>query len=126
MTSPKRSVRANFKILNSIAFTQLFLVFMPIMVLLFGSYGLDMQQIFLLQSVFGATLLLCEVPSGYIADLFGRKRAMNIGYFAVGAGFTVLMLADSFWTLVIFEILLGIGFALLISYQRKNQAGLPA
>lgn len=129
MNSPSRSVRANFKILNSIAFTQLFLVFMPIMVPLFGSYGLDMQQIFLLQSVFGATLLLCEVPSGYIADLFGRKRAMNIGYFAVGAGFTVLMLATDFWTLVIFEVLLGIGFSMVsgsdvaILYDSEEELG---
>ncbi|WP_158584117.1 MFS transporter [Salinibius halmophilus] len=130
MSSPSgRSVRLNFKILNSIAFTQLFLIFMPIMVPLFGSYGLDMQQIFLLQSVFGATLLLCEVPSGYIADLFGRKRAMNIGYFAVGVGFTVLMFATDFWTLVVFEVFLGIGFSMIsgsdvaILYDSEEELG---
>ena len=48
--------------------------------------GQDMQEIFLLESLYARTILLMEVPSGYLADRFGVARLWCAlgGCFAAG------------------------------------------
>ena len=53
----------------------MFLVIMPIVVLFWQHHGLNMEKIFLLQSIFGIALFVFEVPSGYFSDLLGRKKS---------------------------------------------------
>ncbi|MCX6714334.1 MAG: MFS transporter [Candidatus Uhrbacteria bacterium] len=48
-------------------------------VLFFQTRGLRMDQIFYLTIVWSLTALVCEVPSGYLADVIGRKKTMLIG-----------------------------------------------
>lgn len=45
-------------------------------VLLLLSRGFDLWQVGIAESVFHAVSLVCEVPSGFAADLFGRRRAL--------------------------------------------------
>ncbi len=47
---------------------------MPVLVPFFLKQAMTMQQIFLLQVCFGLTVLVLEVPSGYLSDLWGRKK----------------------------------------------------
>jgi MFS family permease len=96
-----------------LGFFQVFLVIMPIAVPFFQSKGLTMQEVFSLQALFGLVVLLTEVPSGYIADLIGRKHTLVIGAVFCGIGHTLLLGADGFWTLALFEIALGIGHSLV-------------
>ena len=49
---------------------------MPIVVLFFQSNGLTITQIFILQSVYAAAIFLLEIPSGYLADRVGYKKAL--------------------------------------------------
>ena len=39
----------------------------------FQSLGLSMQEVFEVQAVMSAGVLILELPSGYVADLLGRK-----------------------------------------------------
>lgn len=48
-------------------------------VLFFQSRGLLMNEIFYLTIVWSLTALVCEVPSGYLADVIGRKKTILIG-----------------------------------------------
>lgn len=48
----------------------------PIVILLFQSRGLTFSQIGFIMSVTTALILLMEVPSGFVADRFGRKWTM--------------------------------------------------
>ncbi len=41
--------------------------------------GLSIGQIVWFSGLFGAVSLLTEIPSGYLADVFGRKRTMLLG-----------------------------------------------
>lgn len=102
----------NLMLLNNISFFRAFMVIMPIFVPLMQQYGLSMRDIMLVQSVFAGVLLLCEIPSGYIADRFGRKTCLVIGYAITGFGFTQIIWANSFLEIVLFEVTLGIGFSL--------------
>lgn len=93
--------------------TWVFMLFVPILVPYCHSLGLGMQEVFLLQVLFGAVSALFEVPSGYISDIFGRKRSLIFGSLLYGLGMTLLWRADSFWELAAFEALLGIAMSLV-------------
>lgn len=96
-----------------LGFFQVFLVIMPIAVPFFQSKGLSMQEVFSLQALFAMVVLLAEVPSGYVADLIGRKQTLVIGALFGGIGHTLLLNADGFWTLALFEAALGISHSLI-------------
>ncbi len=109
----ERQLRNNVNRTLAFGFFQVFLVLMPVVVPFFESRGLDMQDIFVLQALFGAVVVLMEVPSGYVADLFGRKRTLVVGAVFVAGGHSMLLFAEGFWGLVVFETLLGIGSSLV-------------
>lgn len=96
-----------------LGFFQVFLVIMPIAVPFFQSKGLSMQEVFTLQALFGVVVLITEVPSGYLADLFGRRITLIVGAVFAGIGHTVLIAADGFWGLALFELALGISHSLI-------------
>ena len=96
-----------------LGFFQVFLVIMPIAVPFFQSKGLSMQEVFSLQALFALVVLITEVPSGYVADMIGRKQTLVIGAVFCGIGHTLLLGADGFWTLAMFEAALGIGHSLV-------------
>ncbi len=86
---------------------------MPTMVLFFTENGLTMQQVFILQTFFSIAIFALEIPSGYIADSFGRKNSIVLGSIIGLASFIVYALSYSFWPMVLAETLLGIGFAFI-------------
>ena len=96
-----------------LGFFESFLVIMPVAVPFFQSKGLSMQEVFALQALFGLVVMITEVPSGYVADLIGRKRTLVLGAAFVGVGHSLLLNADGFWTLAMFETALGIGHSLI-------------
>ncbi len=109
----RRGLERNLGNTLALAFFQVFLVIMPIAVPFFQSKGLDMQQIFLLQAIFGAVILVTEVPSGYVADLLGRRLTLLVGSVVSGIGHTLLLFADGFFGLALFEIALGVSASLI-------------
>lgn len=96
-----------------LAFFQVFMVFIAVAVPFFQQRGLDMQGVLLLQAWFGAVVVLMEVPSGYLADRFGRKRSVVAGTLLLGLGFSVLPFANGFVELALFETLLGVAVSLI-------------
>ncbi len=89
-----------------------FLVCIPVIVPYWNSHGLTTSQIFILQGIFGAALIIFDLPAGYLADLFGRKKTMLIGSAISALGYMILWRGNSFFDFVIFEIVVGIGMSL--------------
>ena len=96
-----------------LAFTQVFLVIIPVIVPFFQSKGLSMQQVFLLQALFGGIVVLMEIPSGYVADRLGRKGALVVGALVMGLCPSTLLFASDFTGLALFEALLGVAVSLI-------------
>jgi MFS family permease len=112
-TTTQQRLRANVRRTLVFGFFQVFLVIMPVIVPFFESRGLDMRDIFALQALFALVVLVMEAPSGYVADLLGRKRTLVLGAVFLAAGHTILLFAQGFWGLAVFEIALGVGVSLV-------------
>lgn len=54
-----------------------------IWVLYLGFMGLNLTEIGIIEGVYHMTSVICEVPSGAVADIFGRKRTMVAGRLCV-------------------------------------------
>jgi len=50
----------------------------PVFTILFLDFGLTIEQFALLNTVWAATIVLAEVPSGALADIVGRKRLLVV------------------------------------------------
>jgi MFS family permease len=108
-----RSLQNNIKTIYLLGFFQSFMVVIPVFVPLLQGYGLSMSEVMQTQALFALTIAMCEVPSGYIADLWGRRRAILVGSALNAVGFLSLLTADSFVDFLVYEVILGIGFSLI-------------
>ena len=75
----KRSLQNNIQAIYLMGFFTGFMVVVPVFVPLLQGHGLSMTQVLQTQALFALTIALCEVPSGYIADLWGRRNAILAG-----------------------------------------------
>ena len=75
--------------------------------------GLSMADILLLQALFAIILSLCEVPSGYVADMLGRRKSLIAGSHILFIGTIIFALASTFSGFLLGEILFGIGLSLI-------------
>ncbi len=89
------------------------LLIMPVLIPFFQENGLDMQDILILQAAFSVSLIVFEVPSGYIADVGGRKLTLVIGSAIGAAAFVLYATAYTFYEFLLVELLLGIGGSLI-------------
>jgi MFS family permease len=86
-----------------------FSLIMPIVVLFFQENGLTMTEIFWLKSVYSIGIVAFEIPSGYFADVWGRKKTLIIGTLLTTLGFSIYGFSYGFWQFLIAELVLGIG-----------------
>lgn len=109
----ERQLKNNIQVLYAFSFCWLALVIIPVAVPFFASKGLSVADVFVLQSIFALSVVVFEVPSGYLADIIGRRNALILGSVFHGFGFTLLCFADGFLGLALFEITVGLGMSLL-------------
>jgi len=91
---------------------KMFMVLMPIIVPFFQTRGLDMKQVYQLQSVFAFGMLIFELPSGYLSDLLGRKKTLIISCVFNGLGWMLFPFSSGFWSLATAELLLAISVSM--------------
>jgi MFS family permease len=82
---------------------------MPIVVLFYQSNEMSMHKIFVLKAIYSVAIVAMEIPSGWMADVWGRKKTLILGSLLGSAGFLVYSFSYGFWAFVVAEIILGIG-----------------
>ncbi|MEZ5572844.1 MAG: MFS transporter [Halioglobus sp.] len=107
------SLHNNIRNINLLGFFNSFMVVNPVFVPLLQGYELSMNQVLQTQALFALTIALFEVPSGYIADMWGRRKAIIVGSVFFALGFLWLMQANSFVDFLVFEVIIGLGVSLI-------------
>ncbi len=82
---------------------------MPIVVLFYQDNGMGMHEIFILKSIYSIAIVTMEIPSGWMADVWGRKKTLLLGGILGSAGFLIYSFSYGFWIFAIAEIILGVG-----------------
>ena len=103
----ERTLESNIWKLQAIKALRWFMLIMPIIVLFFQENGLSMCEVFILQSVFSIAIVVLEVPSGYLADIVGRKVSIVAGCILAFAGYVAYSFSYGFWGFLIAELFLG-------------------
>lgn len=73
--------------------------------------GVRIDQIFYLSIVWSVGTLLSEVPTGYLADRFGRKRTLLLGVILTLLSTLSAFVAQGFWQFALQFLLMSFGFS---------------
>jgi MFS family permease len=76
-------------------------------------HGLNQSQIFALQSLFSLTIVLLEVPSGWLADRIGRALSIQLSVPLAAGSMIAYGLSSEFWQFAVCEVTMAIGYALV-------------
>ena len=109
----EQRLKSNIIKLYLIKIAKWFMLFMPIIVLFYQENGLSMQDIFTLKAVYSVAIVVMEIPSGYLADILGRKRTLIIGTILGFLGFVIYDFSFGFWSFLAAELVLGFGQSLI-------------
>jgi len=82
---------------------------MPIVVLFYQSNDMGMHEIFVLKAIYSIAIVAMEIPSGWMADVWGRKKTLILGSILGSGGFLLYSFSYGFWAFAVAEIILGIG-----------------
>ncbi len=82
---------------------------MPVLMLFYKETGLSNEQAFQLKAFYSITIVFMEIPSGYMADLWGRKNTLILGAILGTLGFVIYSLEQSYLSFLFAEITLGLG-----------------
>lgn len=89
-----------------------FIPILPVIVLLYSGRGVSVGEFFMIQGLFRLTAFLFEIPSGYLADIFSRRKMLLIGSAVHLAAMVWLLFAQGFWGILLAEAAMGLAFAL--------------
>jgi MFS family permease len=102
----------NLILLYIIKVAKWFMLYMPVSLLFYMENGMEKYYL-LLHAIYSGIIALLEVPSGYIADVWGRKPALVLGGLFGVLGFGAYSISSGLAGFLVAEILLGIGSSLL-------------
>ncbi len=96
-----------FQILAGIFFS------VPVIVLFWQDNGLSLTEIMILQSIFAIMTATLEIPTGYFADIHGRKKTLILASFSMLLGITFYSFGYNFLQFLIAEFFFALGSSLI-------------
>ncbi|MGD0707169.1 MAG: MFS transporter [Anaerolineaceae bacterium] len=99
--------------------------------------GLSPLQLVLVGTVLEASVFICEIPTGVVADVYSRRLSILIGHILMGVGFLVEGSFPAFFPILVAQVLWGTGYTFTsgateawisdeIGEERANRAFLTA
>lgn len=85
----------------------------PYLPLFMGENGIDKSSYGVLAAIHALSIIVFEIPSGYLADAIGRKKTLIFGSLLGALGYVIYSLSFSFCGFLLAMISLGIGQSLI-------------
>ena len=90
-----------------------FMLFLPVWIIyLIDERGLSLTEVGVIESFFWLTVIIAEVPTGAIADRFGRRISLALGAIMFAVSTVIFAIADGFPLLLGSYLVMGIGMTL--------------
>lgn len=106
--------RRNVRLLQAHAVFLNLLFVLPVVVPYYRDViGLGFYEFMIGEALFSATVILMEIPTGWLSDVWARKKTMIVASATQIAAFAILLYADSFWMAMTVQIVFGITVSLL-------------
>lgn len=102
----------NIRRIYAVGIFRAFELIIPVFVPLLLGKGLSMAEILQTQAIFALTVAFFEVPSGYLADMAGRKVSLLLAAALTLLGYACLLQAGTFYDFLLFEIIMGVSVSL--------------
>ncbi|MFH1158481.1 MAG: MFS transporter [Pseudomonadota bacterium] len=81
----------------------------PILLLYYrDQIGIGFKELMIGEAVFSATIVLLDVPTGWLSDMWKRKHTQALGILFAIFGYSCLMLAENFTTVLLAQVLIGV------------------
>lgn len=108
----------NTRLLNIFALCHGAIFVLPVLLPYYtNQIGLGFKELMIGEAVFAAVIILCEVPTGWLADHWKRKYCLALAGMTGLTGFALLAMADSFLYTIVAQGWLGIGISLVSGTQ---------
>ncbi len=105
----QRNIRVYYLFMASTGF----MLFLPVWIIyLMDGRGLSLTEVGVIESFFWLTVIIAEVPTGAIADRFGRRISLALGAIMFAISTVIFALADGFSLLLGSYLVMGIGMTL--------------
>ena len=75
--------------------------------------GLDPLRLVLLGTALEMAVLICEVPTGVLADTYGRRRSVITGFLLMGSGFVLEGAVPTFAAVLAAQAVWGVGYTFI-------------
>ena len=85
----------------------------PIIVVWQHSYGLSFTEIGFIQGIGFLVIILGEIPSSFVADIFGKKKTLMFGLTILALSFILLIFAYTFFQFLLVEVFQKLALAML-------------
>ncbi len=85
----------------------------PYLPLFMGENGIDKSSYGLLAAIHALSIIVLEIPSGYLADVIGRKKTLVLGSLLGAFGYIIYSMSFSFSGFLLAMVTLGIGQSLI-------------
>ena len=105
--------RLNYRILVIIAFMQGMVFYGPVATIYRRAYGLDIQGLFLIESISWIVTIVLEGPWGRFTDRFGYRKTLLLGNLAFLASKIVFSFASGFPGFLVERLMLSVALAAL-------------
>jgi len=86
--------------------------FVPFLALFYIASKVSLEQFAIIMGVFSLSTLLFEIPTGVLADLFGKKNTLLLSRFMFIIEIVLIAFYNGFWVFLIAKVISGIGVSL--------------
>ena len=105
----RRNIRVYYLFMASTGF----MIFLPIWIIyLMNGRGLSLTEVGVFEAVFWITIIVAEVPTGAVADRFGRRVSLALGACLFAVATVIFAMADDFSLLLGSYLVMGIAMTL--------------
>ena len=104
--NPTSPLPANLWKLFVYSFLAEFWLIAPALMPYYQSRGLSTTESLTVQAIYALGVISLEIPSGHLADRFGRRRALIWCGMLIIVGLTLYALATTFWQFAVAELTL--------------------